>query len=87
MISTSELPSIDELHDLIDSVPRYPVSSAELTSLATREGAGRRVIDFYRAFPADQIFYDKDDLVSRSEAIEIMNEDEQPFEQLRSPQS
>lgn len=88
MIYVEELPTIDELYDLIDSVAVYPVRAGELADLAIAEGAGRRVIDFYRSFPDDQIFTDRDDLTGRSEQIRMMTEQEedQPWEMLRSPQ-
>lgn len=88
MIATEHLPTIEELHEFIDSVPKYPVTARGLVELAAQEGAGRRVIDFYRTFPHDQVFYSSDDLVARSEVVEMMNEEEakQPVEYLRSPQ-
>ncbi|HVX58906.1 MAG TPA: hypothetical protein VG964_04230 [Candidatus Saccharimonadales bacterium] len=88
MLSVEELPSIDELHDLIDSVNVYPVSARELSELAVAEGAGRRVVDFYRSFPSDQLFLSENDLTARSEQIQIMSIEEidQPWEIQRSPQ-
>lgn len=88
MITVEELPEIEELYDFIDSVSAYPVSAGDLAQLAVAEGSGRRVIDFYRSFPSDQIFPSKEDLSSRSEQVQIMSaeESEQPWEALRSPQ-
>lgn len=88
MLAIDELPTIEELQDFTDSVDTYPVSAGALVKLATAEGAGRRVIDFYRSFPEDQVFIDKDDLASRSEQVQIMSTEEleQPWEIQRSPQ-
>ena len=88
MIAISELPSIDELHDLIEGVHAFPVSAASLADLAIAEGAGRRVVDFYRCFPDDQLFANRDDLIARSEQVQMMSaeETEQPWEIQRSPQ-
>jgi hypothetical protein len=88
VVLVSDLPSIDELYDLIDSVSAFPVTAGNLAELAVAEGAGRRVIDFYRSFPHDQIFKDREDLQARSEQIQMMSaeEDDQPWEIPRSPQ-
>lgn len=88
MILVEQLPSIEELHDLIDSVSVYPVRAHELAELAVAEGAGRRVVEFYQSFPADQIFLNANDLSARSEQVQIMSaeEVEQPWEIQRSPQ-
>lgn len=88
MILVEQLPSIEELHDLIDSVSVYPVRAGELAELAVAEGAGRRVVDFYRSFPPDQVFSSASDLAARSEQVQMMSaeEVEQPWEIQRSPQ-
>lgn len=86
MAKIDDLPSISQLYDLIDAVPRYPVSAAELTLLAKRKGADHTVVDFYRAFPPNIYFDDAEDLAVRSEQVEILNyeHDQQPVEQIRS---
>ncbi|HEU5005155.1 MAG TPA: hypothetical protein VFT49_03670 [Candidatus Saccharimonadales bacterium] len=88
MIAVEELPSLDELHNLIDSVASYPVNAAALADLATAEGADRRVIEFYRSFPQDEAFANAEDLTARSEQIQMMSteEQDQPWEVLRSPE-
>lgn len=84
----SDLPTIEELNEFIDSVSAYPVKADELAQLAIAEGAGRRIIDFYRSFPRDQVFRDQADLSGRSEQIQVLSteESDQPWETLRSPQ-
>lgn len=84
----SDLPSIEELYVFIDSIPAYPVKAGDLIQLAIAEGAGRRIVDFYRSFPRDQVFFSHEDLAGRSEQIQILSteESDQPWEIQRSPQ-
>lgn len=88
MVVVSELPSVKELDNFAESVESFPVHAKELADLAVAEGFNRRVIDFYRSFPQDQLFTDKDDLVGRSEQVQMMSveEEDQPWEVTLSPQ-
>lgn len=88
MITADKLPTLSQIYDLIEAVPHYPVTAGELVRLAKRKGADQRVIDFYRSFLPDVRFDSADDLAARSEALEIMKEEEinQPYEVIRSPQ-
>jgi hypothetical protein len=73
-------PQLKDLHGLIAKVKSYPATAKQLVELAEREHAPQDVIDFYKAFPEDMIFNDKDDLVASSEHIEIMHREDQPQE-------
>ena len=75
-------PSLGDLESLITKVPEYPVTSEELIELAFEEEAPFGVIEFYRAFPAGEVF-DKDELSARTEQVALLHQQEkdQPFEQ------
>ncbi|HLG91254.1 MAG TPA: DUF2795 domain-containing protein, partial [Candidatus Saccharimonadales bacterium] len=70
-ILLEEHPSLTDLHSLITKVPSFPITVKQLLELAKKKGAPKAVIDFYRAFPEDEIFEDKDDLISRTESVEM----------------
>jgi hypothetical protein len=76
------LPNLNELHTVIAKVPGYPVTAGQLVELAAAEHAPQPVIDFYRSFSPDEIFSNEEDLVARSEHIEIMHREDQPVEVL-----
>lgn len=82
----SSNPELNDLLKFIKKVPRYPISAGEVTQYAKEKGAHDDVINFYRSFPDHEIFSDKEDLVVRSESIEIMQRDEQPREFYRAPE-
>lgn len=86
MIALDNQPHLIELKSLIEKVPSYPIDVKQLTGLAKQQGFAKEVIAFYKAFPPDQIFNDKEDLISRTEAVEILHHQEAPPEQWRSPE-
>lgn len=75
-------PSLAALHELSTKVPHFPISAQQMVELAIRERAGKPVIDFYRAFPEDELFSSKDELLTRSEQINILNNEDGPAENL-----
>lgn len=84
MITAS--PRLDDLLSFIRKVPRYPISAGEVAHLAENKGEDREVVKFYRSFPEEEIFSDKEDLVTRTESIEVMARDEQPREFYTAPE-
>lgn len=80
MIQLNNPPSLDELQTLSAKVPYFPISSHQLVKFASSIDAPKNVIDFYKAFPHDEMFISHDDLWTRSEQIELMEEQDEPFE-------
>lgn len=70
-------PSLQELRAFIDKVPDYPASAQELVDLANAGDIDPEIPEFYRAFPADETFTSKEDLLARSEQITFMHAEEQ----------
>lgn len=81
-------PDLSQLHSLIDSVSEFPITSEELVELAFEENAPSSVIDFYRSFPSDEVFEDKEDLTARSEHLALMHDQghDQPREYWLAPE-
>lgn len=84
MIAIDNQPHLTDLRRLIDQVPRYPLTAEQLVNLAMKKGAPKEVIDFYKAFPANEIFTDKEDLLARTEMVEILHHQDAPREILTS---
>ncbi len=80
MIVLETQPNLTDLHQLIGRVPSYPISVGQLLTLARVTGAKPEVIEFYRSFPSDEIFFDANDLYTRTEQIEMMDRESQPEE-------
>ena len=80
MINLSTHPSISRLHELIDQVPSYPISAGQLVQLAKRRRFPSEVIDFYRPFRSDQLFYSRDHLEAQTEVVELMQTEPQAYE-------
>ena len=85
-ILLEEQPSITDLYTLINKVPKFPISVKKLTDIAKKEKTPKAVVDFYRAFPEDGVFDDKDDLISRTESIEILHHQTAPQEEMHAPE-
>lgn len=81
-------PRLADLQSLIARVPNYPIADDELVELAIEERADPAVIEFYEAFPADEIFESEEDLLARSEQVAILSREErnQPFEYMYAPE-
>jgi hypothetical protein len=90
MIVLDNPPGIKKLRELIDKIPgsRYPITVEQLVDFAHRQGVDWTVIDFYKTFPEDQVFRNKQDLLARSEQVELFQEQDEdlPAETLHSPQ-
>lgn len=84
MIAAS--PRLDDLMSFIRKVPNFPISAGDVARIAKDGGADSEVVKFYQAFPDNAVFDDQDDLLVRTESIEIMNRDEQPKEILTAPE-
>jgi hypothetical protein len=80
MINISTHPSLADLHQLIDAVPTYPINAKDLANFAMEHNYPSEVVDFYKLFPDDQVFFDKSDIVSRTELIELLETENQPYE-------
>lgn len=80
-------PRMRELNALIDKVPDYPVAAAELVDIATDYHLDHSALEFYEAFPADETFTSKEDLITRTEQVMLMNEEtDQPAELWHAPE-
>jgi hypothetical protein len=81
-------PALSELYDFIDKVDIYPISVTQVIDLARRVRAPKPVTDFYKSFGRGQVFSDQEDLLSRSEQVEIMRQEERdmPKDDLSVPQ-
>jgi hypothetical protein len=88
MSTLTSTPSLDTLYTFIDKVNSYPITPRQLIGVAKDKRAPKSIVNFYAAFDPNQEFEDKDDLVSRSEQVEIMREQEaeMPREEERAPE-
>ncbi len=86
MILLKDQPTLTDLHEAIDSVPAYPIMVRELIDLARQANAPQSVIDFYQAFPDDEIFEDREDLLSRTENVDILQHQDPPEEEMHTPE-
>lgn len=84
MITANKLPSLVEINRVAGSVKSFPVSAPEMVGLARHNNFSESLIEFYDDFPDDQVFEDYDDLLARSEQVQIMSAEqpEQPWERL-----
>ncbi|HLG90928.1 MAG TPA: hypothetical protein VI336_02090 [Candidatus Saccharimonadales bacterium] len=79
-------PTLTDLHTLISKVPGYPITAKRVVELAEKQKTPKPVVDFYRAFPKSEIFEDKDDLLSRTENLEILHHQTAPREEMHAPE-
>lgn len=79
-------PLLTDLHSLISKVPVYPISAKQLIDLASQKRVPKPVIDFYKAFPPDEVFEDKEDLLSRTEHVEMLHHQASPKEEMHAPE-
>ena len=80
MIIAENQAKLTDLRSLINQVPSYPISVAHLLELARHSRINKEVIGFYNAFPSSAVFTDKDDILARTEAVEIMQSQNPPIE-------
>lgn len=88
MITATAQPTLTELNRFIRQVPSYPVSAGQLQQIARREGASRKIINFYRSFAPDRQFKDRDELTASSDVVEMMRqaEPQTPQEEEKAPE-
>jgi len=81
-------PSLAQLTKLINIVPKFPVSAANLVDLAQSSNQPSEVTNFYKTFGQDVVFDTPDDLKERTEQVEIMRQEERemPPEQMVVPE-
>lgn len=84
MILVDTQPRLADLHTLIANIPNYPISAGGLVDLARQQRFPPEVLDFYRFFPAEEVFRSQDELVARTEQIEIMSHHDAPTEKFVS---
>jgi hypothetical protein len=75
-----------KLRGFIHQVEDFPISAGELVKLAEKSSTGRSVVAFYRSFPDELVFPDKEDLLARSEQVGLLNSEDQPREEFRAPE-
>lgn len=76
MVGIKNPPALAEIEQLALRVPHFPYSVKQLIRLAEHEGFSEDLIDFYRTFPAYEVFEDADDLITRTEQVEILHQEE-----------
>lgn len=81
-----QLPSAKELEGLVTGVD-FPASSRLLQRAAEDRGLAEHVIAFVSLFPADEVFVDRTDFLTRCEELKlfILEQRKMPKEFLRSP--
>ena len=80
MIAATNQLQTNDIKYLLNSVPKYPVSVKRIIHIASRNKLSSEVINFYRAFPDSAVFEDEDDMVARTEQVELLRSEQQPNE-------
>lgn len=80
MIKILSPPKIEDLYHLIAAVDNYPTTARNLVALAEEQNFPEEVIDFYSKFLPDETFVDTDDLLTRTEQVEMMELQAAPVE-------
>ncbi len=86
MILLEDEPTLTDLHRLIGQVPSYPIAVKQLVDLALSNHAPKPVIEFYKSFPGDEIFSDKDDLMVTTDNVEMLRHQTAPAEEMFAPE-
>jgi len=71
---------LTDIHSLIEQIQSYPVTIKRLLETARQNRVSKEVISFYKSFPESAVFTDKEDILARTEAIEIMESQVSPTE-------
>ena len=82
MIALSNQLRATDLTHLVNAVPKYPISVKSLINIASRKKLSNQIIDFYRIFPDSVMFDDADDIVARTEQVDILRNEQQPAEDI-----
>lgn len=82
-----KLPPVRQLFSLATDA-HFPATRKEIEDNAVSRGFTNTMTDFLDLFPADEVFENKVDFVTRCEVVEMLinEEREMPKEALRSPQ-
>lgn len=80
MIILQDLPALSDLHRLIKSVDRYPITARKLVETAENEHYPLSVVGFYKSFPEDEVFEDAEDLWARTDQVEMLHHENAPAE-------
>ncbi|HEV2412436.1 MAG TPA: hypothetical protein VGS28_01365 [Candidatus Saccharimonadales bacterium] len=84
-MAPSKPQNLDSLHQFIQRIKQYPVTAREIVELAINEQADPIVVNFYRAFRDDEAFDSQDELIIRSEQIQLMDAAAELEEHPRAP--
>lgn len=84
MILLQNEPMLRDLYSLAAKVPSFPIMANRLVELAKNWHFSKEVINFYRSFPRDEVFSDKEDLLTRTELVEALRHEQPPKETLLS---
>ena len=76
MILLHNQPALADIEALVKHVPHFPYSVKQLLKLAQEEHFPESVIRFYKTFPNDEVFEDAEDLMARTEQVELMRDEE-----------
>ena len=76
MILLHNQPALSDIEALVKRVPLFPYSVKQLLKLAQEEHFPESVIRFYKTFPGDEVFEDAEDLMARTEQVELMRDEE-----------
>ncbi len=76
MILLHSQPTLTDLEALAAKVPAFAFSVKQLINLAREEHFPEEVINFYKTFPKDEVFEDIEDLIARTEQVEMMQHEE-----------
>jgi len=84
-VSPNKPQNLDSLHQFIQRVEQYPITAKEIVELAIKEQVDPMIINFYRAFHKDEAFQNQEELVVRSEQIQLMDSAAELEEHPRAP--
>lgn len=76
MVLANDQPKLSDIEALIAQVPMFPYSVKQLIELARKEHFPEEVINFYKKFPIDEVFDDAEDLMVRTEQVQMMRHEE-----------
>lgn len=76
MVLSHNQPSLSDIEALVTQVPLFPYSVKQLIDLAREEHFPEEVINFYKKFPKDEVFDDAEDLMIRTEQVQMMRHEE-----------
>lgn len=80
MVIAEHQVKLTDIHDFISQIPSFPISVAGLIEIGYKKRVDQEVISFYKAFPENVVFKDKEDLVASTEIIQIMHTEDSPAE-------